>query len=167
MHDRARLPGVFGAEDVAQLMDERHNIQFRVRVGSAVAKFVGYGAHDIVTQPLVAIPDPVHPRFASGVNIDPLGGKGDDQVVGLALILYGKILLKPHEQSRRRSDSFLLGPRSGTLRDEADSKLSFKGIRGRLHQASDFLNPRRVSLPQTGIGENLDPHDPGRGFGSR
>ena len=90
-----------GAEKVSHLVDQRHRVvcQLAVLVREGIADV----AHDVVSQPLGAVPETVCACASPLVKIERLLGQADDDIVGLlAACPRIRALEVFHQDDRRR-----------------------------------------------------------------
>src|SRR6266545_8414306 len=99
VHQRFSVVDVFGAEDVAELMNQSDHVEFGLGVGTVVMKYFSDGYDDIIRQSLLTIADSVDARSACHKNTaHRFSRESDDEIVVLAFRLSGKFFLQECQQ---------------------------------------------------------------------
>ena len=65
MHDGGAVVDMFRAEDMRKFMNQSNSVRFRFGMCAGVTKWFIHWRNDVITQPVLAIADPVDPRPTS------------------------------------------------------------------------------------------------------
>ena len=136
VHDRVCIVDVLGAEDMTQLVHQRHDLDRRFGVGPFIMKHRARWRDYITAQSLSAVADTVHSRPSGDkVAADAFGGESDDQIVVVGFRLDGKIFLQLGQHRGRGRDALDFGPR----------RYAFESVGGYRTRARNSPMPLRSS----------------------
>ena len=167
MHQRSRIIDMFGAEDMAQLVDQSNDVEFRFGAETLVAKNFADWNDDIVGQALRAIADPVNARPAGGqIATCILRGEGHDEIITPVFRSGGKFLLQHREDHRSGIDALGCRPSGDALGQYTNVEFPLVIIRCRFDKTARFFSPVRIARAKRDIREHFDPDHPLRRVGA-